>query len=635
MENNVSGPARADPAEACASACDRIRNDVERGAPWEACDEFREAVAAHGEKTELLYWGALAHARAGATRQAHQLLDRAQVRASGEAPARLADILSLRGRLWKDAFDRATGDADTAALAERAREDYVAAYALTRDPYPGTNAATLSWLLEDRETARKIAQEIISRLAGQTSRRSCWDYATEGEACLLLGQVDAARRSYAAARNEARGNAGSVATMRRQLMLLARRMPEAAEVLPVLPAADVVAFAGHMIDPPDRNVPRFPSALVPAVRAAMRERLSSLNTPIVYTSAACGSDLIFIETALEAGAEVNIVLPFDREDFVRTSVAIGGDGWVERFDTALSRATRVIMSTEESHLGDDVLFEHAAMLLEGFSVLRAAQLCATPSLLCVIDESSSAGLGGTHASLRRWQRHVGTAQTIDLRELRARATPGREVGAAAKPLPPHVQPVPEAADAPPAVPAVASRPQRTLKTLLFADFSGFSRVHDAAAPLFQENFWKIAAGQIEASAVKPLMASTWGDALYAVFESTRDGAEFALRFLDRMLQVDWIALGLVEASPIRIALHAGPVFCGFDPIMGRDNYFGSSVTKAARIEPVTPPGMVYASEAFAATLSIMARDQFALEYVGRVPLAKGYGESRIYRLDRR
>jgi hypothetical protein len=45
--------------------------------------------------------------------------------------------------------------------------------------------------------------------------------------------------------------------------------------------------------------------------------------------------------------------------------------------------------------------------------------------------------------------------------------------------------------------------------------------------------------------------------------------------------------------------------------------------------------MVYASEAFAATLSITARDQYALEYVGRVPLAKGYGESRIYRLDRR
>ncbi len=179
------------------------------------------------------------------------------------------------------------------------------------------------------------------------------------------------------------------------------------------------------------------------------------------------------------------------------------------------------------------------------------------------------------------------------------------------------------------------RPQRSLKTLLFADFTGFSRVHDAVAPLFQENFWKIAAGQIEAAPVKPLMASTWGDALYVVFDAPRAGAAFALSFLESMLGVDWTAIGLSDASPIRISLHAGPVFCGFDPIMGRDNYFGSSVTKAARIEPVTPPGLVYTSEAFAATLAATGCDEYALEYMGRLALAKGYGESRIYRLGRR
>ena len=192
-----------------------------------------------------------------------------------------------------------------------------------------------------------------------------------------------------------------------------------------------------------------------------------------------------------------------------------------------------------------------------------------------------------------------------------------------------------APDAVEASASIAERPRRTLKTLLFADFAGFSRLHDALAPLFQERFWKIAAGQIEASAAKPLLASTWGDALYIVFDSAGDGAEYALSLLARMLEVDWTAVGLPDSSQIRIALHTGPVFCGFDPIIGRDNYFGSSVTKAARIEPVTPPGMVYASEAFAATLAAAGRDEFALEYIGRMALAKGYGESRIYRAERR
>jgi class 3 adenylate cyclase len=628
MERNSSGN-----RESAAAAVERIRKHLEQGAPWDACDAFREAIGTDPGSAELLYWGALAHARSGAKHQAHALLDQAQA-AAPDASHLLGEILSLRGRLWKDDLSRAPDKPGATATAESARKEYLAAYALERDPYPGINAATLSLLLGDREAAQALARKIRLRLASQTSPHTCWDHATEGEALLLLGEFERARECYAAARAAAPRDAGTVATMRRQVKLLARVLPEAAGVLSLLPAANVVAFAGHMIDAPGRTDPRFPSALASSVHAALRERLAPLHQPIIYTSAACGADLLLIEAAHEIGAEVNVVLPFERQDFIRTSVVVGGDGWTRRFDSALARATRVIMATEESHLGDDVLFEHAAMLLEGFSVLRAAQLQATPMLLCVIDTQPRGRVGGTQASFERWTKHVGAPQVIDLRELRAAAGRPEEVrtasaqGGSATPGQPGPLPASPTSIA-------AARPQRTLKTLLFADFAGFSRLHDALAPLFQASFWKIAAAQIEAAPVKPLMASTWGDALYVVFESPHDGAEFALSFLESMLAVDWTAVGLADSSQIRIALHAGPVFCGFDPIMGRDNYFGSSVTKAARIEPVTPPGMVYASEAFAATLAATGKDDFAFEYIGRLALAKGYGESSVYRLERR
>ena len=617
-------------------ACARIRQHLDRGAPWDACDVFREAFAPAPNDPELLYLGALAHARAGATHHAHVLLDRAQAAAT-DAPQRLTDILSLRGRLWKDDFYRAVGSAGAAALADRARQQYLAAYALQQDPYPGINAATLSWLLGDHDAARGLAQAIAARLRARPLPRSCWDHATEGEALLLLGQFQPAQQCYRAAYLAIPDDAGSVASMRRQISLLGRALPEALEVLPLLPAPDVVAFAGHMLDAPGRAAPRFPPALVPAVREAMREHLARLNQPIVYTSAACGADLIFIEEALQVGAEVNVVLPFEREDFLRSSVAVGGEDWVQRFETALARVARVIMATEESYLGDDVLFEHAAKLLEGFSVLRAAQLQTEPLLLCVIDAAATGSVGGTQASFERWTRQVGRPRTIDLRELRNRAGVGE--GASV----PRPASAPASASAPgaprPSATSLAAgglaRPARTLKTMLFADFAGFSRLHDAVVPLFQSTFWTIAVEQIEASPVKPLAASTWGDALHVVFDAPRDGAAFALGFLSRMRAVDWAAAGLSESSQVRIALHAGPVFCGFDPIMGRDNYFGSGVTKAARIEPVTPPGMVYASEAFAATLAATGQDAFTLEYVGELALAKSYGESRIYRVERR
>jgi adenylate cyclase len=258
-------------------------------------------------------------------------------------------------------------------------------------------------------------------------------------------------------------------------------------------------------------------------------------------------------------------------------------------------------------------------------------------LLCVVDAAAPGRVGGTRASYERWTRNVGTPEVIDLREIRGRFEADlRLAGNVAAPAAPSGS-TDARTSTPPTTSGSASvaRPQRTLKTMLFADFAGYSRLHDEFAPLFQQRFLELGARQIEAAAIKPLEAKTWGDSLYMVFESPGEGAEFALGFLASMLSVDWRATGLPEESQIRVALHAGPVFRSFDPVMGRDGHFGSSVTRAARIEPVTPPGMVYASEAFAATLAATGQRDYALEYVGRLPLAKNYGESRIYRLDRR
>jgi class 3 adenylate cyclase len=169
---------------------------------------------------------------------------------------------------------------------------------------------------------------------------------------------------------------------------------------------------------------------------------------------------------------------------------------------------------------------------------------------------------------------------------------------------------------------------------MFADVAGFSRVQDAFAPHFHERFLELGARAIARSRVPPLDAKTWGDALFAVFDSARDAADFALRFLDSAREGDWTATGIAGTAGIRVALHAGPVFSGFDPVMQRDDFFGASVTRAARIEPVTPTGTVYASEAFAAMLACEAHDAFSLEYIGRLALAKAYGESRIYGVDR-
>jgi class 3 adenylate cyclase len=376
-----------------------------------------------------------------------------------------------------------------------------------------------------------------------------------------------------------------------------------------------------------------------------------MHQPVLYGSAACGADIIVIEAALALGVEVNVVMPFAAADFVRTSVAVGGESWVRRFDTAMARVTRIIAATDESYLGDDILFEHAARLVEGLTVLRAAQLNATPRLLCVIDATSGGEVGGTASAFDRWRDAIGPVDLVDVAALRRDAALGRASGdpaaSVAAPLPgpandalamltrtPDAKSVPEAAShsAEPATTGANPRPPRTLRTLLFADFAGYGRLQDVNAAMFQEEFWAVAARLIAASPVPPRFANTGGDGLYLVFDTAHDGVAFALQLSEGMRSVDWARLGMGSSNPIRICLHTGPVFCAFDPVIGRDNYFGSSVTRAARIEPVTPPGTVFVSETCAATLAATGQRDFLLEYVGSVELAKGAGATRVYQV---
>lgn len=235
------------------------------------------------------------------------------------------------------------------------------------------------------------------------------------------------------------------------------------------------------------------------------------------------------------------------------------------------------MATDERYLDDDVLFEHAAMLLEGLCVLRAEQLETSPALLCVVDAAAPGRVGGTLASFERWSRYVGTPEVIELQPLRrAVASDSGTAGVTAAPAAMSAGPRVLFGDSP------GWRPQRSLKTMLFADFAGYSRLHDEFAPLFRQRFLEIGARQIEAAQVKPLEAKTWGDALYIVFDAPRDGAEFALRLLASMQAVDWRATGLPQESQIRVALQAGPVFRSFDPVMGREVEPSANGGKAER-----------------------------------------------------
>ena len=166
--------------------------------------------------------------------------------------------------------------------------------------------------------------------------------------------------------------------------------------------------------------------------------------------------------------------------------------------------------------------------------------------------------------------------------------------------------------------------------MLFADAFHFSQLGEEQMPDFIKSFMGPIALLARAARPAPIYSNTWGDGLFFVFKNPADAASFALQLADRVNSIDRKAAGLPEELSLRIALHVGPVYRFKDRIIDRMNYIGSHVNRAARMEPVTPPGQVYSSDAFAALAAVEAPGQFRFDYIGRVPLAKSFGEFPMY-----
>lgn len=591
------------------------RRALEFGHPALAYEILRHAAAAHPRERMLAYLAALAAARTGSYHEAAGLLTALTDRLSRRDPL-YADAKSLEGRIAKDLWARLPMGAAKRAAGERAAAAYAEAHAASGEFFPAINAATLQMLLGRPEEARQLAA---------TVRRSClqrvqrgrrvdpWLFATLGEAALLVGDTGEATRWYGRAMRAMRGRIGDVASMRRQLRLLSGAILAAGVVEPVLRLPQVVVFTGHMLDKPGRPEARFPAELESAVTQAIAAELEDVRAGFGYCSAACGADIIFIEQMLKRGAEVHVILPFAQPDFLETSVTFAGPRWVRRFHAALRRATSVTRAVHEPYLGDDILFEYTAALTQGAALLRAEQLVTDVLQLAVLDPQDPERRGGTQGAVAAWERLNLPARTIDLRSLRGAGPPARRAAASL---------------------GAPSAARREIKTMLFADMVGFSRLQEEDTPAFLVHFLGEIARVIAAAGAMPAFLNTWGDGLFMVFDDPVAAADFALRLRDAVRATDWRRHGLPEDTGIRIGMHAGPVFPAVDPIIGRRNYFGAHVNRAARIEPVTAHNAVYVSEPLAALLAAAGARQFACDYLGTMALAKQYGESVLYRLRR-
>lgn len=580
-----------------------VRREERRGELLTAYDLAGRGLEEHPGDVELAYRAVLALARTGATDEAERRFSELRLSALDSE-----DASALYARIQKDRALAAVG-AERQQLAAVAASSYKRVWDRSGSYFPAINAATLSLVAGDASSAHALAAQALEAVEA-SGNESYYAVATRAEARLLLGNPSAARSELERAAQIHEGDFGALSTTRRQLRMICTLTGTDTGLLSVLAGPAVAHFCGHMISADDGTGPRrrFDEAnALDQMTHVLRRR----PVGFAYGSLASGADILWAEALLSAGAELHLVLPCAIGDFVQASVAPSGPQWVQRFHRCLEAAVSVTYATEGRFLGDNALFGYCAELAMGLALLRARFLDADVVQLALWDGGPTFGGVGTAVDVATWRRTGHDVVTVAPVALHNSGDHPRPTGSS----------VPETA--------------RVIRALLIGDMRGFSKLADEQLLAFSEVVMGSIARVLNRHGTEVEYRNTWGDALISVLSNAQMAAHCALDLQDAMDGIDLKAAGLPTHLKLRLSGHVGPVFPLVDPVLGTPSFFGSHISRTARIEPVTPPGEVYVTEAFAASLELAGCNALACDYVGHMPAAKDYGRLRMYHLVRR
>jgi len=626
------------------------------------CDAAREVLRywegrAEGGGADLLRvrgYFAAALTRLGYTQEAGRELERCLHAGNRPAPARRlrAEFQRQLGDVRREEAHRASSRAMSMQAIEAALRCYREARELdgeALETWVWLAALTLYAAGEDsarRTEALGFAQQLLA-LAEKREDTEGGRFATvcaRAEALALLGRDDEAAAAYAELRGVEDGSIPALAEARYRTRFLADALDKPRDFLhAAFPPLQLIVFSGHLPDLPGQTA-RFPAEQIGAARAGLQAKLREMQAHVGMASAAAGADLLFLDALRErADSPIHVVLPWSEDEFRRTSVQpyeplAGEPLWTPLYDAAIREAASVRQLGEFYAPGSSVGWEYMAEVTAGLALHTAAALRLDVQPLVLWDGLPGRGPGGTSDFVRFWRHKLGTEPLIVPLPSAGLPAAGGTYGA-------------------------GSRVERTVlrqevKSMLFADIVGYSKLTEQVIPEFVSCFLDKVSQLAATSRHAPQSLNTWGDAVYAVFDFAADAGNFALE-LTRMIhdgRDEWIERGLFwEESAegdnpgmqhplnIRVGLHTGPVFMHYDPVVRRLGFTGAHVNRAARIEPVTQPGEVFASEEFAALAELDTAIKqrvgeansaaFVCEYAGSMALAKGYpGRYRIYRL---
>lgn len=594
------------------------------GEPLFAYDVVSEGLERNPEDIRLRQLISLALIRSGTPQKANSVIIKLF-----EEGHKDEETIGLLARTYKEIWEQEKDSDHRTGHLKKAFETYSLAFELNHGYWSGINAATTALLLGKQDQAINIAKKVreickdkIKEDDGDDSERY-WLIATLGECALILGESSEAEDLYAQASSIGRNRYGDLLSTRHNAKLLLEHSgKESDPILKHLQIPRVAVFSGHMIDQPGRSDSRFPPEAEEKVYRKILANIKRLNIGFGYSSAACGSDILFQEAVREVGGESYIVLPYDKEQFRQDSIdIIPGNLWKDRYYQTLDRATLVDYASDHKPEESHVAYEYTNQLLLGLAQIRAEHFDTNLIPLVVWDGKVGDRPGGTASVVEQWTDLGFDIESLDLKNLTSKKIKKQKLSGK-KTSKKSISVMPE-------------KNSTKVMAILFADAVGFSKLSENEVALFNKHFMGAISNLVSKSPNAPITKNTWGDALYFVFSTIRLGGVFALQLCDLINETDWNKKGLPGSISLRIGLHVGPVLSCIDPITKASTYIGTHVSRTARIEPITPPGQVYSSQQFAALASAEQIEDFTCDYVGQTPMAKGYGTFPTYHLRRK
>jgi len=448
--------------------------------------------------------------------------------------------------------------------------------------YNGINAATIALLSDNTEQAIDIATSVknICIEILKTNRKDLyWVYATLGETELLFGNITESKKWYKKTKKSNQSNLRGFSSMQKQAKRILKKIGADIDSMnDCFNIPSIAYFSGNMPENSLKTSQQFSLEMEEKTRKQVEEKLDEMNIGIAYSSVSCCGDIIFLEELLKKGGEINVVLPFEKDKFLDNCDLIPKKkSWILRFEQILEKASQV---KTLGFYNPEIIksnIEFTNIFIYGSAKFRSQ-----------IMDTNVYGLTflGKNIIEKEFKKLTTAIKYFDKKN--------------------SVQHFP-------------------FLPMMFADIKGYSKLDENQLINFS-TFFLEKISQITKKFEQNIFSKrTQGDSLFFVFKKIQTAIDISIELQNCVSKTDWTQYGLPSDILFRISLDAGPCYSYVEPVTKTVEFCGNYVNRAARIEPITPPGSIYTSETFVALAKAMKVKNVQFNYAGQVILPKNSG----------